>query len=142
MQIPNKDIFQYWNGERGVFGDPLLICHHLTIECDGDIDAVYKLAQSENALQSIPAQWRLIAAARKAFKMIPHCEETNAGANNEIVYSVLESFNNWWAKKKASTDNSPTLPPPTDSPALSITMPFAASGPISPESDSNAPQNP
>lgn len=111
MQVPNKDIFQYWNGERAVFGDPLVILRVFTRHCEGDVEGVFKLTQSENPDQSIVASEKVIAAARKAFVMLPFNPEDGTGATDEVVFSELGRFFDWWAKKKSTTANSPTLPP-------------------------------
>lgn len=106
------DIFEYFNGKDKKFGDPLLILERFSEQC-GDAQELFALTQSENPLQAIPATRKVIEAARAAFKMVPFCEDTGAGATNEVVYSVLTSFFAWWSKKKSSTDTSPTSQPPT-----------------------------
>ncbi len=110
----DKNIFQYFNGERAVYGDPLVILRVFTGRCEGDVEGVFELSQSENPDQSIRASERIIAAAREAFKMIPFSEETGAGATDEVVFSVLGSFFEWWSKKKRSGESKPTSEPSSD----------------------------
>lgn len=113
MEAPQKDIFQYWNGERAVYGDPLVILRIFTAQLDGDVDGTFKLSQSENPAQAVVAADKIIAAARKALVMLPFSTESGAGATDEVVFSMLDQFFTWWAKKKSTTANSPTLPPVT-----------------------------
>lgn len=115
MEAPQKDIFQYWNGERAVYGDPLVILRIMSKELDGNSKEIWDLTQSENPNQANEAADKIIKAAHKAFAMVPfvHGSESDNGATNEIVFSVLGQFFSWWAKKKPTIANSPTLPPVT-----------------------------
>lgn len=133
----NKDIFQYFNGERSVFGDPLVILRVFTRQCEGDVEGVFKLSQSENPDQSITASEKIIRAAREAFSMLPFDTDTGAGATDEVVFSILGSFFEWWAKKKSSTESKPMSDPPTDQ--WEAIRNYVVSGQISPDTDISKP---
>lgn len=109
----NQNIFEYFNGERKVFGDPLAILRDFTGACEGDPNELFRLTQSENPAQAVPATRSYLAAAREALKMVPFSTSDGSGATDEVVYSVMESFFDWWSKKKSTFESEPTSLPPT-----------------------------
>ncbi len=131
----NKNIFQYFNGSVEVFGDPIAL-HRALIKGlraqGGDLAEVCKLANTHEMVDGVLVQVRpqsqaaeyqeyLYAAAREAFGLGVFKPLTGEGILDEDVLKIIDSFFEWEAKKKASTDPSPMSPPPSESPGQSPT---------------------
>lgn len=131
-----RNIFKYNDGVNERFGDPIALHRGLILALraqGGDLAEVCKLANSHEPndqgvmvrvrpdAQAVEYQGYLLGAAREAFGLGGYNPMTGEGVLDEDVYKVLDSFFDWEAKKKASTDPSPTSVPLSESPGPSAT---------------------
>lgn len=129
----DRDIFKYHNGKETVLGDPIALMRRFVIACGGDYqqrmrDAFpdpYPEAPEANAVIGQATEF-LLGAVRRAFELAPWDTRTGSGANDDIAYCTLHEFMDFWVKKKATTENSPTSLTPSDSAGLSSTTTSSA----------------
>jgi hypothetical protein len=115
VSMSERNIFEYHNGTRTVFGDPYAILRALIEGCDGDLEGCTEQWRSPSMQLKLPAINKLLNAARRAFKMTPYSDLTGNGSTDADVQAVVELFFDWSAQKKTTPENLPTEPPATDS---------------------------
>lgn len=119
-----RNIYRFWNGERMVGADPLVISRKLTTFPDFDFETDLKLLQlatsedPELIKQSLKAMDRWAAAARHAFK-IKEFELQEDGSEvglleDEIAELILDFFT-WLGEVKKNTLTTPTPQNSTES---------------------------
>lgn len=105
-----RKIFQYFDGQRQVYGDPLKIRRRLNGRLDGNLNKA--LADKDLSPEHYE---RVLDAVVYAFDLPPFNQETGEGAVEEVVVKALTSFLDWLQKKSPRRENSLTSVPPTDS---------------------------
>lgn len=125
----NREIYEYWNGSRQVFADPVDLLGEFVAACGGDYRGYIQRAypkpypEDQGAIASIrAAQQKLYAAVRHAFKLVPFSDVDGSGVTTTETYKTLKDFMDWWTKKKMPTVPIRTSPTPTDSRSQSATM--------------------
>lgn len=102
------EVFQYFDGEKAVWGDPLEIHEALAAHLDGDVNAVLKNAKSEDRSVSLAAFNKLVPAVREAFRLMPFNPETGEGTTWKVCLEVLKAFVAWEEALKKNGAGSPT----------------------------------
>jgi hypothetical protein len=123
-----RAIFQYSDGAKSVYGDPLAIARQLTIELKGELAQVLKDAYADSpppgaspdwmappaeALVAAHAMGRFLAAVRAAFRMAPLDLEKGTGATDRDCLAAYDSWASWCDQKKTTTEPSPSSQAPT-----------------------------
>jgi hypothetical protein len=105
-----RAIFQYFNGVKNVFGDPLKIRRRLYNLLGGDPNEV--LNQANNGVPEVKdkATEKLMAAVIYAFDMVPFDKESGKGALEYDCRAALDSFVKWIEEKKNPVENLLTSP--------------------------------
>lgn len=137
--MTERNIYEYQIGQERRFGDPLAILRAFVAACQGEQATLIRQSYSEVPSIAAPAQTRLLAAARTAFGMGAFDAKTGAGSTDEEVFSVLQSFFDWLAKKKIPVAHWPMFRLHTDSPTALNTETSSVSGSTSQESISSVP---
>ena len=129
-------IFEYNNGERQVFGDPLLLRDRIFTVSMGEFWNLRKKVLKIDAandditiiMEGIEARGHLVNIARAVFDMVPYNDATGKGATAEDCLNVTNLFLHWLDQKKTNAarqqttlpPSASTVPPPT--PANTATM--------------------
>lgn len=126
----DREIFEYYNGERNVFGDPLRIWRTLNNLLEGDPNKVLQEAKSPIVDIAHPAQEKVLGAVDAAFEMVPFDSVTGYGAMESDRLAALDSFLVWVQKKSPrqetlATSSLPTTSFPSPSPTT-ITQDLAS----------------
>lgn len=99
----DRAIFQYFNGERDVFGDPLSLWRELWIATEGQVrDWIQYAGDKENDLRAADYKGKLFAAVARVFKMVPYDTTTNAGAQEHHVEAAIVGLCDFFIAKKES----------------------------------------
>lgn len=130
----NRDIFEYENGERKVFADPLFLNDQLMVASDGTLwDAWNKLVAIDSAngdmlviMEGIKAREYLANLARRVFKLVPFNDATGEGMTPSQCIDVLVSFLVYLTQKKTRREPSLTTSPSTGSTPQPPTSPTMA----------------
>jgi hypothetical protein len=109
-------IFQYSDGEKLVWGDPLRIQRDLYTAL-GSPDEVLNDTESESPAIWMPAMSRLMNAARVAFPLAAFDPATGNGATDKIVQAAVDALWECLAEKKTTGESAglPTSSEPTTS---------------------------
>lgn len=144
-----RAIFEYFNGEQKVFGDPLAIRRRLIHELsqygddpdqlisnwragayrkDDVPEGPEREAAEEQYLKLEPVRYaaaeKIYPAVRVAFRMASFDPATGHGALEADCIKALEDYFAWMTEKKTTAGNSVTSALPTDgSPMTSPSMP-------------------
>ena len=95
------DIFQYFNGEADVWGDPWAVRCKLAQALGGDLPAIVEqFNDRENEARALAAAEKLVAAARVAFGMKPFDPETGEGATHGHCVEAYRAFVEFCEAKK------------------------------------------
>lgn len=124
-----KQILQFFNGEKLVYADPIEVNRRIYHLLDDPATTVEKAGGSKrddagNVLVEYPepvvfeAMNKLVAAIRFAFDMPPIDPDTGKGATHADCMAAWEDFCAFMVSKKKPDDISPTSSPPSiaDSP--------------------------
>lgn len=106
--------FPYNDGKKDRFGDPSKIDRVLEAYANNNLRGLLEQTGSPNPELSMPAWEGLHAGIRAAFELDAFDVATGTGATEDFCFSLLESFQEWKAKKKASIGMPPTSSQPTD----------------------------
>ena len=123
MNGMNREIFQYHDGTKERFGDPLVLRDRLIQVSMGELEnlrgKVRAMAGAKGDFtivsEGLKAREHLIAIARETFGLAPFDDTTGKGTLAEDCLAVTESFLVFLAKKKMSRERTPTTSPPTAS---------------------------
>lgn len=132
----NRSIFQYNDGERDVFGDPLMLRDRLFTVSQGEFWNLRKKVAAIDAakddatiiMEGIAARGHLVEIARATFSMAAYDPTTGKGALAEQCLATTELFLHFLDQKKTSSAPPPTtFPstasiPPTPTPGTTPTM--------------------
>jgi hypothetical protein len=131
----NKDIFQYHDGEKQRWGDPMAIRRRLVLACGGSFQRLWEdyfpdlskvgLPPEEGGLTPERAASLLLAratagekflpAVRQAFQMVAFDEATGAGATEQHCEDAARAFGQFCEDAKKKLGNSATSSAPTTS---------------------------
>lgn len=100
---PRTDIFQYHNGEKPVWGDPLRIQRLLHLALP-DAPAVLQGVRNKD----LAAVGKLMEAVPLAFGMKPFDPESGEGATEAVCKAAVEALWAFLASKKKSSAGVPT----------------------------------
>ena len=115
----SKRIFQYFNGEKQVYADPIEINRAIFHEL-GDVPALIEKTKAPNDDVAYQAMNKFVAGARAAFGMPTISPETGKGATFDEVLAAWEDFVLFMQKKNPLPANTPmSLPPSLDQPPSS-----------------------
>lgn len=99
-----------------VYADPMRVRRRLKAMLDGNPEKVLAQATQTDVPQfASEATDRVLAAAVYALDLVPFDATTGAGATEDMVVGVLNSFLAFEAEKKTTEPSCPTWPPPTES---------------------------
>lgn len=105
----NKNIFKYNNGERDVFGDPILIETRFfkTLMEQGNPESILKNLGEENHALREDAINKFVPAVMAAFKVKPLDEETGDGLTVSQMIDLYSDYFQWYAGVKKNTEDTP-----------------------------------
>lgn len=108
-----RNIFEYFDGEKKLFGDPLALQRKIRIALGADWDFVREHTgpgDHEEPQKSI-AHGKMLAAVREAFGMRPFDPLSGKGATDKLCLATWNTFSSWLDEKKNPPVTSPTTPP-------------------------------
>lgn len=138
----DKQVFEYYDGEKRIKEDALVLYSKLMIETKGqpnsfqdamkiDVQAPdakqyveinkldpqafarAELDYSQKVVAAHQAKESLVALARKLFTMAPYNRNTGGGADAAMCLKVWRDFADYLSKKNEMQENSPTSSMPT-----------------------------
>lgn len=109
-----KSIFQYYNGKRSVWGDPLEIEDMMNYLLAGEPGKVTDQTNVNDPEVYVPATNRLVEAVREAFKMAPFDEATGEGATRQDCLDASNAYLRYKKSLKKSTADPSTSPPASE----------------------------
>lgn len=130
----SRRIFRYWNGERAVAADPMVLWRSLVNDTAEDFHELYdvgtrRVDPDDHAGQreALAAHRRLVERVRQVFRL-PELDDDGKGVTESEAVGILQAFFVWNAEKKDSGGPSPNGSPPSDGPppASDSTDPTAA----------------
>lgn len=142
-QESNGKVFQFFDGEKTRYGDPVEIQYDLYLnlltpdetldDCDLDVPQAQEGQPPPDPVEVAAAMHRkfnarklVMAAVREAFGMVPFDQATGKGATFEHCRTALDVLWECLAKKKPNTDGSVTSSPPTTVTPASSANPSAS----------------
>ena len=126
-------IFKYHNGEREVFGDPLVLKDRIFELSGGEFvkwrrqvraiplvrpeesDTEGTMAYFAGVIEGLAARKNLILLAQHIFEMVPFDDRTGKGATVTECLAVTDAFLLFLGQKKTSSAAQPTTSPSTES---------------------------
>lgn len=98
------NVFQYFNGIKKVYGDPLEIEDELNYHLGGDINKCLEMATHEDVTVSKPAVRHLVEVTRIVFKMVPYNDNDGSGAKRVDCIQAFNDFTDYKIGLKKSID--------------------------------------
>ena len=119
----NREIFQFHDGTKDRFGDPLVLRDRLIQVSLGEIwnlrDKVRAMANAGGDFtiitEGLKAREHLIHIAQETFGLPAWNDTTGKGLLAEECLAVTEAFLVYLAKKKMRQEQQPTTSPPSES---------------------------
>jgi hypothetical protein len=113
----DKRIFGYFDGNKVTYCDPLEIYIRFFKALGGDPDPILENARYPEhpekelpleRLKRLDATEQLVQAARVCFDFPPLDKDTGEGIPSEACLGALYAWLDWWEKKSARPDSTPT----------------------------------
>lgn len=97
----NQQIFPFPDGSR--FADPIRVERRLAVACDGDVNNVLRLGQSDNPDQAQQYIDVWLVAIAFAFEVQAFDQATGSGLGEEALMDLYDSFLDWKEKKNLTS---------------------------------------
>jgi len=110
-----RGIFEYDNGEKTLYGDPIVLLNKLT---KGGLSEFDRLAK-EALAGDMEAMETMASRVVTAFKLVPYNDETGVGLNSVEAFRVFEKFFVFIDELKNVLGPMPICEPSTEASGLS-----------------------
>lgn len=131
-----QEIFEYFNGEKMVKGDPKVLHRNFLLALgDRNFAEIVDKANAEHILQRTEGETDLVEIAEQTFKVKRLENDQDHGLTETTLLSMLNSFLTYVFDVKKNTETTPNGVPSSESSDPSVTSDGSDSGSIVNESE-------